>query len=207
MKKIKIYIACLFLVIAFITLFAVIKICNDYNYNLSQKETEVSNYLATNFNEEMEISNISIHDGCYAVCNPVNNKNFKFAVMYWTNREKYIDTYLQTCLEEEANQLILSQLSNKYSDITCFSQLSTGSPINKFEELHKTYEYLGRPLSWYDDICNEVLQDITIIINDDNIDKNAAYEIVKIINDLPIPYQHIKISKKELENILISIYS
>lgn len=199
--------ACFFIVTIFIILFAAIKKYNDYNYILNHKENEVSNYLETNFDEEMEISDISIKDGCYAVCNPVNNKDFKFAVMYWTSREKYIDTYLQVCLEEEANQLILSKLSNEYSDITCFSQLSTSSPINKFEELHKTYEYLGRPLSWHDEICSETLQDITIIINDDNIDENTAYEIVKMVDELPISYQHIKISKNKLENILVNIYT
>ena len=203
MKKIIISLVSIVIIIAFLS----INKYNNYKFELNQKENEILNYLEQNFDEAMEITDLSIKDGCYAVCNPLNDQDFKFEVVYWMSREKYIDTYLQMCLENEANQILIRELSDKNLRISCNTQLLTGSPINKYEELKKAHDYLGRPLSWYDDICEEVLQEVTIIVYDDSIDRNAAYEMVEIINKLPIPYQHITISKNKLENILVNIYA
>lgn len=203
MKKIIISLVCVVVVIMFVS----INKYNNYKFEFEQKENEVEDYLEQNFDEAMEITDISIKDGCYAVCSPLNDNDFKFEVMYWASREKYIDTYLQRCLENEADQIFLKELNDPNLRISCNTQLLTGSPINKYEELQNARDQLGRPLSWYDDICEEVLQEVSIIVYDDGIDINTANEMAEQIKKLPIPCQHIRISKNKLENVLADIYS
>lgn len=204
MKKrtIIVILVCLILAIIFTVLLNTYKRYND----LKQiKWNEVLDYLNDNFNEPMEITDISIIDGCYARCNPIDNTNLKFTVVYWMNENRYIDTYFQICLENEAKQLIEKQLMNSFYNFECYVQLFTDSPFKECVKLYDLYNKLGRPLSWHDDICDESLAYVQLVIHDNNINGDVAYGIIKSIDKLPVRYNRIIISKNTSDNIILEI--
>ena len=203
MKKYKIMTISIVGIIAFLSLIGI----NLYaKYYIQKKEQieKISIYLQDTFDEPMEIDSISIADGCNAICNPIDNKNFKFAVTYWSSENKYINSYYKVCLELEAKDLIQTVLSNECLnvDYELYLQLVEGPPVKKYEELTKISQQLNRPLSWKDGLCNEELEYVQIIIKDKNIDKNIA---LRIVEKIPIPYKRIIVSVLNSKNIILDI--
>ena len=188
-----------------ITIFIIEMILGEKYNNINNiKSNEIDTYFKECYDKSIKIKDISLIDGCYATCTLVNNPCFEFSVVYWANEDKYIDSYLQKCLEWEAKQLIHNKLQEKF-DYECYIQLLTGSFIEKYSILYDFYKYLGRPLSWQDDICKEKLSYIHLVIYNDNLSKDDAYSVVELINTLPVAYNRIIISKNASENIILEL--
>lgn len=202
MKKYKVVwtvIGCILITISVI----VVVLYAEYNNTQKERFNEIDTYLKERYNESFEIKHISIIDDA-ATCNLVSNPDVWFSVVYWVNEDGYFDTYLEKCLEVEAEELIQDKLQGKF-DYECYINLVTGTLIERSTKLYEFYKSLGRPLSWQDDICNEKLTQIDLLIYDDNLSKDDAYSITELINTLPISYNRIIISKNTRENIILEV--
>lgn len=195
MRKYKITIV---LIVCFVVLVfgMVLTKYKTYNELKNSKLNEIYEYWDKTYTEAMAIVNLSIIDGCNARCVLIDDSELQFTVMYWDSENKYIDSYLQTYLEKEAEQFIKKQLESKYSDFNCYVQLLSGPPVITYDRLYSFYKQLNRPLSWNDELCKEQLADIYITVTNNNFKNEDAANMVDLINKLSIDYNHICIKKE-----------
>ena len=157
-----------------------------YNHLKKIRLEEISQYLAEHYSEEMIIEDVVVVDN-NALCYWADKSDLIFNVLFWVNQNRYMDTYLENCLIDEAEKLIQKQLEDRYSDVKCYIS-TVGPPLEQYDRLYDFYKQSGRPLSWYDEECNEKVFYMTVKVNSDLLDENDANEIINSIKELPIHF-------------------